>query len=175
MTIHDPQLVTILVFWIAGLFLVQTLCLLVFVERVNRRVRRAEKSLVKLSKRASAGLRKTQELLLQVSRVTDRLPSAALEVNNLLETTSVKARQINSIVARDIHLSTVHIEEAGRRIEFALSQLTRQTSKVRKWIRYPSHCVSAIIHGAFTGVRTYTRDPQRGQPATHYPDDEIFI
>jgi len=175
MTISNPQLVTILVFVIAGLFLIQTLFLLVFLDQVNRRVRRAEKSLVEASKKASAGLRNAQELLLQVSRVTDRLPLAAQEVNNLLETASVKAQQINEIVAKNIHLSTVHVEETGRRIEFALGQFTRQTSKVRKWVRYPAYFISAIIHGAFTGVRTYTRDSRRRQPATHYPDDEIFI
>jgi hypothetical protein len=175
MTSSDPQFVTILAFLIAGLFLIQTLFLLVFVDQVNRRVRRAESSLVKASRKISCGLQRTKQHLQQLSWITDRLPVVAREVNNLLEIASEKARWANEIAAHDIHLSTAHLEETGRRIEFALSQFTRQTSKVRKWIRYPAYCISAIIHGAFTGAKAYTRNSRKGQPATHYPDDEIFI
>lgn len=175
MTISDPQLVTILVFVIAGLSLTQTLFLLVFLDQVNRRVRKAEISLGKLSRKASHSLQNTKQLLQQLSRGTDKLPIVAGEVNRFLDIATEKARLANEIVARDIHFSVVHLEETSRRIEFALHQFTRQSSKVKKWIRYPACFVSAMIHGASTGVKAYTRASHRQQPATHYPDDEIFI
>ena len=175
MTISDPQLVTILAFVIAGLFLVQTLFLLVFVDQVNRRIRRAEMSLVKASKKASHSLQTLKQQLQQLSRYTERIPAVVHEVNKLLSITSEKARWVDEKIARDIHLSTAYVEEASRRVEFALHQFTRQTSKVRKWIRYPSFFISALIQGTFAGVRAYTRDSRQRQPETHYPDEEIFI
>jgi hypothetical protein len=175
MTISDPALVTTLVFLIAGLFLLQTLFLLVFVDQVNRRVRRAERSLNRVSRRATAGFGTAKNYLQQLGVIAEKIPAVANEVDSLLDITVEKVHSANQRAAREIHLTTAHIEETGRRIEFALSQFTRQTSKVRRWIRYPGHCLSAIIHGAFAGVKTYSRDSSRGQPATHYPDEEIFI
>lgn len=175
MTIGDPQLVAILVFVIAGLFLLQTLLLLVFFDQVNRRVLAAERSLIKLSKRVSQGLRLSKEYLHRLSLVTVKLPAVEHEINNVLDIALGKARQTNEIASRNIRLSIAHIEETGRRIELALMQFTRQTTKVKKWIRYPAYHISAIIHGAFAGIRVYSRESHRGQPATHVPDDEIFI
>jgi len=175
MTINDPQLVTILVFVISGLFLLQTLFLLVFFDQVNRRVRKAERSVSSFARKASEGLRNTKEQLQQLSRITGKIPEIARELDTLLDVASEKARWADSAASRNIQLSAAHLEETNRRIDFALNQFTRQTSRVRKLIKYPTNYVSAIIHGAVTGVKTYTRHPDRGQPSTHNPDDEIFI
>ena len=175
MTISNPQLVTILALFIAGLFLIQTLFLLVFVDQVNRRVRRAESMLIKVSKQASRGLQSANEYLVQVGRIADTLPVVAREVNKFLDIASEKLYRANEVAAHDIHLGTTYVEEVGRRIEFVLHQFTRQTSKVRKGVRYPAHIVSAIIHGTFTGLKAYSRASRRKQPPTHYSDDEIFI
>ena len=175
MSISDPALVNILVFLMAGLFLVQTLFLLIFLDQVNRRVRKAERSLFKVSKKASRGLQTSKKYLHQVNQIAEKLPQVTREVDNLLNLALEKTRQANDRAASDLHSSTAHLEETGRRIEFALNQFTRQTSKVRKWIRYPGNWASAIIHGAFTGVKTYSRESHRKQPATHYADEEIFI
>ena len=93
----------------------------------------------------------------------------------MLGITSEKSRWANDLVTSNIQLSAAHLEETSRRIDFALNQFTRQTSKVRKLVRYPANYMSAIVHGVFTGVKTFTRNSRREQPATHYPDDEIFI
>jgi hypothetical protein len=175
MTISDPQFVTILVFVIAGLFLLQTLFLLVFLDQVNRQIRKADLSLIRISRKTTKGLRDTKEELQKLSQITDKLPAMARRVDTVLGIATEKARWTNDVASRNIQLSTDYLEEANRKIEFALSQFTRQTSKVKRLIRYPANYVSAIIHGAFTGFRTYTRETHRGQPATHYPDDEIFI
>ena len=175
MTISDPQLVTVLVYVIAGLFLLQTLFLLVFVDQVNRRTRSAERSLTRLSKKALRGLRLSRQYLHQLNLVAVKLPAVEHEISKMLDIASGKTREANEIASRNISLSIAHIEETSRRIELALTQFTRQTSRVRKWIRFPTYYISAIIHGAFTGVRVYSRDSHRRQPATHVPDDEIFI
>lgn len=175
MTVNDPALLTILVFLIAGLFLVQTLFLLVFVDRVNRRIRKLDRTLVRTSKKISRGIQTANDYVQQLSRTVETLPDVVHRVDGLLDTVVCKLRSFSGRASRDLHWTTSHLEETGRRIELALHQFTRQTSKVRKWIRYPGNWIAAIIHGAFTGVKTYSRDSHRRQPATHYPDDEIFI
>jgi hypothetical protein len=175
MTVSDPQLVTILVFAMAGLLLLQTLFLLVFMGQVNRRVRKAEKSVVKISKEALETLRTTRSHLEKLSWIKDKLPLAEREITLLLDHISERIRQVNETSEQGLEAVSSRVVEIGRRSELTLNQFLRQSSQVRKWIRYPGLCASAVVHGLFVGLRAYFRHSHEGQPATHLPDEEIFI
>ena len=174
-TVQDPATLEVMVILIVVLFAVQTLAFFIFLEFVNRRVRKADRALSKFSKKAIQSVQLTREYLQRLSWITEKLPVVEQEVNTIMDSVSDKMREANRVAEKSIGLTTTHLEETSRRIEFALSQFSRQTSKVRRWIRYPGHYVSAIIHGAFTGFRFYSRESHTRQPATHYPDDERFI
>ena len=174
-TVQNPATLEAMVILIVVLFAVQTLVFFFFLEYLNRRVRKADQSLSKFSKKAIQSVRLTREYLQKLSWINEKLPVVEQEVNTLLDSLSDSARHANEVTGKSIGLTATHLEETSRRIEVALSQFSRQTNKVRRWIRYPGYYVSALIHGAFTGFRSYSRGSHSQQPATHYPDDEEFI
>ncbi len=171
MTITDPTTLTVLVFFMAFLLLVQTLGLLIALALFSSRIQDAEKSMVGLVGVVRRELQEMSTLFGRAVWFREKLPALERQSLRVLDATSSGLAQADQFAADRLHKATVKVDEAGRKLEYGLTQFTRQTTHLTRELRRPTGQLSAVVKGILAGIKALkTRDR-----STPLQDEDIFI
>jgi len=171
MAITDPTTATILVFCMAFMLLLQTLGLIVVMALLSSRIEAAEKSMVGLVGVIRRELQETSGLLGKVGWLHGKLPEVERQSLRLLDSASSKLTRADEFAGDRLHQATLKIDEAGRKLEYGLTQFTRQTTLLTRELRRPTGHLSAVVKGVLVGFKTL-RTRERTAPLQ---DEDTFI
>jgi hypothetical protein len=175
MSISDIQLVSVLVFVLAGLFLLQSLFVVFLFFVLRNRMDRIEAKSMDMTQRLGGQLRNIRALTHRIGETLQFLPDTESSIDKILEVVTDHLQSADRYAQSVLKRSTSEIDEIGRRIEVSLRQLERQTSQIDRWVRNPAINVSALLQGLIVGFREFFKTRPRTQPATHSADDDAFI
>jgi hypothetical protein len=175
MSINNMELVTILVYILAGLFLLQAIITLIMYFALQRPIKKAEDKAITLTQRSAGQIRNLKALLFRLNKSLDRLPMVEQSVSRVLDYAIGKLQLVNQYTESALRKSSDQIEEIGRQFEHSLKQFSRQTAQVDRAIRNPAVNASALLQGLVVGFKELFKSTPPVQPATHSPDDDAFI
>ena len=173
MTFQNLELATVLIFVLVGLILAQTIVLLVVISKLNQEMKRSETAASRLAREVGDALTSISAGLGRADWIFRTLPVVEKSVAGLLDSLTSGAGKANESASKGIESALEKIDEAGRQFEFALTKFSRQTSRVRRAVRYPTIGAAALAHGLVTALRTM-REPKK-RPMRHLHDGERFI
>jgi hypothetical protein len=171
MAITDPTTTTILVFCMAFMVLLQTLGLIVVLALLSSRIEAAEKSMVGLVGVIRHELRETSGLLGKAGWLHGKMPAVERQSLRLLDAASSKLTTADEFAGDRLRRATLKIDEAGRKLEYGLTQFTRQTTLLTRELRRPTGHLSAVVKGVLVGFKAL-RTRERSAPLQ---DEDIFI
>jgi hypothetical protein len=173
MTFQNMELVSVFVFILAGLMLLQLAATIVFLIYVDRGLKKAEKVTARTAAKLRSLVKKTQETLARAAWVRKVMPSIESSVLSLLDSVSSGANKANKVTSRELDSAFARIDKTAHQFEFALTTFTRQTNHVRRVVRYPAINAAALLQGLLAALRTLRRPEKR--PLRHLHDGESFI
>jgi hypothetical protein len=171
MSINDPTAITILVFIMAGLVLIQTVGLLFALGKLSSQVRSAEQSVVEIANVIRGRVAAANALLKYLSGMQTRLEDLASRSNQLIDATGDRIAVANDHIAGLLELATGKVDESGRSVEYVLAQFMRQTTQLTRQVHHPTKRVSAVLKGVQVGLKTLL-SRERSVPTQ---DEEAFI
>jgi hypothetical protein len=171
MSINDPTAITILVFIMAGLVLIQTVGLLFALGKLSSQVRSAEQSVVEIANVIRGRVAEANALLKYLSGMQTRLEDLASRSNQLIDATGDRIAVANDHIAGLLELATGKVDESGRSVEYVLAQFMRQTTQLTRQVHHPTKRVSAVLKGVQVGLKTLL-SRERSVPTQ---DEEAFI
>ncbi|MEJ2078967.1 MAG: hypothetical protein P8020_11485 [Acidobacteriota bacterium] len=171
MSINDPTAITILVFIMAGLVLIQTVGLLFALGKLSSQVRSAEQSVVEIANVIRGRVAEANALLKYLSGMQTRLEDLASHSNQLIDATGDRIAVANDHIAGLLELATGKVDESGRSVEYVLAQFMRQTTQLTRQVHHPTKRVSAVLKGVQVGLKTLL-SRERSVPTQ---DEEAFI
>ncbi len=173
MTFQNLELVTVLIFVLVGFILAQTIVLLVIMSKLDREMKRLERAATRYARELGDVLTSLNAGLGRVDWILRTLPVVEKSIAGLMDSVLSGAGKANDGASKGIESALERIDEAGRQFEFALTKFSRQTSRVRRLVRYPTISAAALAHGLVTALRTL-REPKK-RPMRHLHDGERFI
>lgn len=173
MVVNDLDLVTVLVFIMVGLVILQSVGLVIMLAKSNARLQEAESRLQRYSVQMRPLLANLRDALERLKWIPGQLQAFEETTENLLTSVVGGLETANERFKVGLGAGCDRIEEAGRKIEYGLSTFSRQTTRVHRSIRYPASNFSALIHGLTAGIETLRGDKK--DPTRHYQEEEDFI
>ena len=171
----DIQLISTLLYVLAGLFLLQSIFTIILYFVLSGKLRKVEDETIKISQRSAGQIRNFRALLVRINRAFQILPALEKSFTKVLDYAVEKLQVVDEYTESTMQKSVVQIEEIGRKIEVSLKQFNRQTTQVERIIRNPAINASALLHGLVVGFRELFKSTRAFQPATHSPEDDAFI
>lgn len=173
MTFQNLEIATVLVFVLAAFLLAQTIVIVVILSRVNQEMKRLEKTAAEYGRELGELFIALDSGLSRFDWLARMLPNLESSIDSLLDSLLSTTSKASSGTSKGIVSALEGIDEMERRFEFVLSRFSRQTSRVRNAVRYPSITAAALIHGLATALKTL-RTPKK-RPMRHVHDGESFI
>ena len=173
MTFQNLETVTVVIFVLAAFMLAQTIVILVIISKLDQEMKRVEKSAARFVRVLGEVLTALDEGLGRLDWVFRTLPLAEKNITCVVDSLMSGAGKANQSASKGIESALHSIDEAGRKFEFALTKFSRQTTRVRRAVRYPAISAAALAHGLVTALRTL-REPKK-RPMRHLHDGESFI
>lgn len=173
MTIENPQLVTILTLCMAGMLLAQAILFVFVMVRTEQKMREMELAMARLSKLAGSSLEATREILEKLGWVPEVMTKLDEKIASMFDVMLGGLGKANDGLESGIDRVNQSIDDVSRRVDYGLTLFTRQTSRVRRGVRYPALNFSALMHGIKVGLQTLKGD--RPTPTRSIHDDENFI
>ena len=173
MTFQNLELVTVLIFVLAGFILAQTIVLVVVMSRLEREMKLLGKAATRFARELGDALTSLNAGLARLEWIFRAIPVVEKSLASLLDSVTSGAGKANASASKGIESALERIDEVGRQFEFALTKFSRQTSRVRRAVRYPTISAAALAHGLVTALRT-VREPKK-RPMRHLHDGESFI
>lgn len=173
MTIENPQLVTVLILCMAGMLFAQALLFVFVLVRTEQKMREMETAMARLSKLAGSSLAATREILEKLGWLPEVMVKLDVKIASMLDAMLHGLGKANDGLEGGIDRVNRSIDDVSRRVDYGLMLFTRQTSRVRRGLRYPALNFSALIHGIKVGLQTLKGE--RRTPTRSIHDDENFI
>lgn len=165
---------TILVWVMAGLILLQTLGIVIAMEIARRKISKTRSTLDHTVEGLVELVHKTQLFLERALPLKERAPELENNLKRLLDATFTGVERADSVTAQGLRAAAQNLEMASRRVDLALAQFVRHTSRISRLVRYPSIQVSAVIQGAAAAFRELSRSKR--EASTPQPTgEEDFI
>lgn len=166
MTVGNLDFVTVLVLIMCAMVLGQAIFTVLVLRKAEKRLHEADRLLSRTSTKVLEKLAVARNLLEDLKGLHETLPLVEKEIFSLLDSAHRGTEKVSSISARGIQIAMAKVEDADRRSEYALAQFTRQTTRLRKGVRYPVIHLSALLKGVLAGIETLwmnrEEEPQKG-------------
>jgi|SRR5690606_21921986 len=175
MVIGDSNLEVWLVVLMLVMVLGQTAGLVVAITILNRRLKTLHNLLEQVSGTVLKQSETARDLLNRSGWIREKLPVWEERAQFEIERVSNQLQRIDRISAEKLAAAQEGVRLSSRKAEYALTQFTRQTSRVDYWVRIPAIYTSATLQGLAAGIKHFLRNGRSHQPATHLPDEETFI
>jgi Na+/H+ antiporter NhaB len=175
MSINNIELVSILVYVLAGLFFLQTICTVIMFFAFKKILLKIEDRTISAVQRSAGQIRNFKAFLGRIDQSLEKLPVLENSITKVLDYAIGKFQIADQYAESTLKKSAMQIEEAGRKVDVSLKQLSRHTDQVDRAIRNPAVNVSALLQGLVVGFRELFKTTQAIQPATHSPEDDAFI
>lgn len=173
MTFQNLETVTVVVFVLVAFILAQAFVFLVILMKLDQEIKRLEKGVAKYGRELKDLMGAVDDGLSHLEGVFRTLPSAQKHLSDMLESILAGAGIASQSASERIESAVATIDEATRQFDFMLTKFSRQTSRVRRAVRYPTISAAALVHGLATALRSM-RTPKR-KPMRHLHDGESFI
>jgi len=173
MTFQNLELATVLIFVLVGFILAQTIVLLVIMSKLDREMKLMEKAATRFARELGTALSSINSGLGRFTLIFRTIPAVEKSLTGLMDSVLSGAGRANDSASQGIESALERIDEAGRQFEFALTKFSRQTSRVRRAVRYPTISAAALAHGLVTALRIF-REPKK-RPMRHLHDGGKFI
>jgi hypothetical protein len=173
MTFQNLETATVLIFVLAAFIVAHMIVILVIISKVDQEMKRVEKSATRFAKELREDLTSLNEGLGRLEPVFRTLPLAEKAIAQVVNSLMSGAGRANQNASKGIESALHSIDEAGRKFEFALTRFSRQTTRVRRAVRYPTISAAALAHGFVTALRVLRKPKKR--PMRHLNDGESFI
>jgi len=167
--------ISILLYILAGIFLLQSLFTVVLFFVLNPKMKQLEDKAIHVTQRSAGQVRNLRALVVRMGRAIEILPRVEESVTKVLDLASEKVQTVDQLAESVLRESATRIEEAGRKIEMSLKKFHRQAAHVERLIRNPVVNASALLQGVVVGFRQLFQSNRTIQPATHSPEDDAFI
>lgn len=175
MIIGDSNLEIWLVALMLLMLLSQAVGLVVAITVLNRRLQKLHQLLDQISTTVLQQTNTAKDLLTRVGWIREKLPLFEERAQSEITRVSSTLKQFDETSARQLASAQQSVRASSRKTEYALTQFSRQTSRVHHWVRVPAVYTSATLQGVATGIKHFLRNGRSQQPATHLPDEETFI
>jgi hypothetical protein len=153
------------------MLLLQAGVLAITLLKLDRRIQRSQRNLLKANSTLRNALQNTGKLLERIAGLVEYMPTLESRANGLIDRLGAYLDDLDERSASGLVTASRKIEEGGRKFEYALSQFERQTSHLSRSVHYPAGQVSAVLKGIRAGLQAYReKDPQ-----APLQDEEIFI
>lgn len=174
MTIENPQLVTFLVFAIAGLILFQTALVFAFIWIFRTVIQRLDAKVDILATKSRDVVRFASQSVEAVEKTSSRLADVRIFLEGKFQEATQIGQKADRTTASQLNHLRFQLEKVNRNTDVLLSKFTVQTFKVHRAILDPSMRLSAILRAGAAAIRhAFSRGD--GSPASHVPDRPDFI
>jgi hypothetical protein len=170
----DPQAVTILVCVMGVIILLNTVGLIIALEKASRKLELACRQIDQVMAKIRTYSDKAQALLHHLLRAKDHVTGMERTAQSLINNTYDSMVEANQGATQGLEQASSALQVADRRLDLALGQLKKQVTRVDQLVRFPAIQVTALVHGLAAAMREMSRSRQR-QPRTHSVEEEDFI
>lgn len=174
MAIDNLQLVTILVYIMAGLIIVETIILVATTLTLSKQLQNLDQNLRVLSNRSTQGLAFARRVISAIEESTPELSQVGDTVEKQLATLVKTTEAANRSLGRSLDYLRYEAGEARNEMDDALSKFSNQTFRLHRLLLHPAMRASKIVHA---GVKILKQSLSREakSPASYGPDRETFI
>ena len=171
---QHPVFVSVLVFVMAAVVLLQAVLLALAVGRILQSLQRVNEAIERLSKKSDETLQFTYRVLSRAEEFCVKLPELQRVIGVRLDSLVELTRSTNQVVADRMEGLRSHLREVENGIDSALGKFAQQVYRVHRSLRDPSMRLSAVFRSV-AAVLGQVVSKGDGSPEPRSADEELFI